>query len=281
MGGEIVVADPFQRYLGLEIASDAPRPSERDDVPYHLVGDLALSDNSNPGDYAHRAHSVIDDVLGRDRVPIVAGGTGLYLRGAVADLDMRPSPDPGVRAWAETLSVDTASALAELRRRDPRAAERIDGANPRRLARALERSVAGEEALGNDLWSAPDRLPTLLVGVDRPRAVLHALIAIRVRRELDEGLVDELTRALARPDLARGPAQVIGMREVAAVAAGDLPRDSLEQVLCARTRRLARMQATWMRRLAPAEVLDLGDDPAVDALPALVAMWRHARGDVG
>lgn len=199
MGGEIVVADPFQRYLGLEIASDAPRPSERDDVPYHLVGDLALSDNSNPGDYAHRAHSVIDDVLGRDRVPIVAGGTGLYLRGAVADLDMRPSPDPGVRAWAETLSVDTASALAELRRRDPRAAERIDGANPRRLARALERSVAGEEALGNDLWSAPDRLPTLLVGVDRPRAVLHALIAIRVRRELDEGLVDELTRALAPP----------------------------------------------------------------------------------
>ncbi len=103
IGGEIVVADPFQRYRGLEIAADSPRPAERAEVRYHLVGDLDLHEDSTAGGYAARAHAAIDGILAAGRLPIVAGGTGLYLRAALCDLEMRPPPDPAVRAWAEVM----------------------------------------------------------------------------------------------------------------------------------------------------------------------------------
>lgn len=281
VGGEVVVADPFQRYRGLEIAADSPRPRDLAEVRYHLVGDLDLGDDSTAGEYAARAHAAIDAIAGRGRVPIVAGGTGLYVRAALCDLDMRPAPDPGVREWAEALSRDPEAALAELRSRDPHAADAVDAANPRRVQRALERTAMGDAGVGTDIWAAPPRRPALVVGLDRPRPVLHALIAQRVRRELDEGLRGELEQALDRPDLARGPAQVIGMREVAAIRAGQMQPEGLEEALRVRTRRLARMQSTWMRRMAPDHVLDLGDRPADAAVDEVLALWRRAREGVG
>ena len=192
LGGEIVVADPFQRYRGLEIAADAPRPDERAAVPYHLVGDLDLAESSTAADFGARAAVVVDDVLRRGRVPIVAGGTGLYLRAALAELDFPPPPDPSVRASVEALVArDHVAAVEELERRDPALAGTTDLANPRRLARALELARSGAPR-GTRLFDAPDRHPTLLVAVTRPRPVLDARIEARVRRELDEGLVGSL-----------------------------------------------------------------------------------------
>ena len=280
LGGEVIVADPFQRYRGLEVAADAPRAAARADVAYHLVGDLDLTDDSTAGGYAQLAHAAIDDALLRGSVPIVAGGTGLYLRAALCALDMRPAPDPAVREWAERLAQDPQAALSELGARDPEAAASVDPANPRRLARALERAAGGEPGAGTDIWAAPYRLPTMLVFVDRPREVLNALIARRVRRELDEGLRDELEAALAVQGIARGPRQVIGMSEVQAIAAGDMQADGLEDALCARTRRLARMQRTWMRRMQPDAVIDLGDGPAEAAVAEIAGLWRRRREGV-
>lgn len=280
LGGEVVVADPFQRYRGLEIASDAPRAGRREEVPHHLVGDLSLSDDSTAGEYAAHAHRVVDDVSARGGLPVVAGGTGLYLRAALCALDMRPPPPAAVRAWAEDLADDPAAALAELEVRDPGAAMTVDAANPRRLARALERAATGEGATGHDIWAAPYRRPTLLVLVDRPREVLNALIAQRVRRELGEGLREELEAALDTRGLARGPAQVIGMAEVRAIRAGTLDPDALEEALCVRTRRLARMQRTWMRRMHPDLLLDLGDGPPEAAVPEITALVRRRREGV-
>ncbi len=282
LGAEIVVADPFQRYRGLEIAADAPRAQDRRQVAYHLVGDLDLAHDSTAGDFAERAHAVVDRLADDgDGVPIVAGGTGLYVRAALCDLAMRPPPPPEVRAWAEALAADPAAAMALLRSRDAAAADRVDPANPRRIARALERLEGGDDAASADIWQAPYRRPTLLVGVTRPRAVLHELIRQRVRREVAEGLVPELEGALARPDLARGPGQVIGMREVRAMQRGEMQGIDLEEALVVRTRRLARMQSTWLTRLRPDRVLDLADRPAGDACADVVAMWRRARGEVG
>ncbi len=113
--------------------------------------------------------------------------------------------------------------------------------------------------------------------MDRPPDVLERLIRTRVQRELDEGLVSELRRALARPDLARGPRQVIGMSEVQALDSGQMGEEALEDALVARTRRLARMQRTWMRRMHPDLVIDLGDGPAEDAVPRIMGAWRRAR----
>jgi len=283
LGGEIVVADPFQRYRGLEIAADSPRPADLAAVPHHLVGDLDLWEASTAADFAARAHAAVDDVLARGRVPVVAGGTGLYLRAALADLDFPPPPDPAVRLWAESLvRHDPSAAAAELGRRDPARAARVDVRNPRRLARALEQAAAGGagEGGGAGLFTAPLRRPTLLVALDRPRPVLDALIAARVRRELDEGLVGELERALGTPGVAREPLQIIGAREVAAVRRGEVPAQALPDLLAARTRRLARRQLQWLRRMPDAVPLPLGEEPAVAALGPLLELWRRAGGAV-
>jgi tRNA dimethylallyltransferase len=195
---------------------------------------------------------------------------------------MRPAPPVEVRDWAEALSTDAAAAMEELEVRDPAAAATIDGANPRRMARALERAAIGEPADGGgDIWSTPYRRPALLVGITRPREVIHRLIASRVRREIEDGLVAELEAALDRADLARGPGQVIGMREVAEMRSGGTDPSSLEEALNIRTRRLARMQDTWMRKMAPDVMVDLGDGPAADGVARVVAEWRRARGGVG
>lgn len=281
LGGEVVVADPFQRYRGLEIAADSPRPADTAEVPYHLVGDLDLSEDSSAGEFAERAHAAVDAVIRTGRVPIVAGGTGLYLRAALCRLQMRPPPDSEVRRWAEDLARDPAAALRELEARDPAAAAGIDRANPRRVLRALERAAMGDGQAGEGIWSAPYRTPTLLVCVDRPREVVNDLIRARVGREIAEGLRGELERALDHPDLSRGPAQVIGMREVAAIREGLMDESALEDALAARTRRLARMQRTWMRRMAPDVLIDLGDGAAEHAVSRIVSAWRRAREGVG
>jgi len=271
------VADPFQRYRGLEVAADAPRPAERDEVAYHLVGDLDLTQGSSAAEFAGLAHAAVDDVLGRGLVPVVTGGTGLYIRAALADLGFPAPPPDGVRSWAEGLvETDPEAARQELRRRDPVGAARVDLANPRRLVRALEVAAAGGDAGGARLWDGSTRHPTLLVAVNRPRPVLDALIAARVRRELQDGLIGELQNALSVPGVRREPLQIIGAREVMAMQRGEITAGDLPELLAARTRRLARRQLQWLRRWPEAVELELGDGPATDALPALLEAWGRA-----
>ena len=270
------MADPFQRYRGLEIAADSPRAREREEVPYHLVGDLDLHEASRAGDFAALAHAAVDDILTRGRVPIVTGGTGLYVRAALADIGFSGPVPHEVRARAEALvAEDLDEALARLRRLDADAAARVDAANPRRVARALELAEAGRPAArpSEPLWSGELRHPTVVVGIARPREVLHERIARRVRRELDEGLVAEIEAALDRPEgLSREAAQIIGVREVRAMRRGELDPGRLEEALAARTRRLARKQLTWLRKMAGIRWLDLGEADALEAVDAVRAM---------
>lgn len=279
LDGEIVVCDPFQRYRGLRIAADGPRDDERAAVAYHLVDDLTLDRGSSAADFAHRAHGCIDDILDRGRVPIVAGGTGLYILAATRQIDFPPPPDPQVRAWAEDLVAnDPDGARRALHARDPTAADTVDTANPRRLARALERA-AGGATTGTALFTAPYRHPTLLIALTRPRPVIDALIAQRVQREMDEGLRAELEAALDYPGVAREPLQVIGAAEVAAIRDGTLSEEQLPDRLATRTRRLARRQLQWLRRMPDARVIDLADEPATHAMGEVVQAWRDAGGD--
>lgn len=280
LGGEIVVADPFQRYRGLEIAADAPSPAERAEVRYHFVGDLSLDEASSAGAFGADAHAVIDAIAARGRVPIVTGGTALYLRAALADLGFPPTVPPAVREWASGLvESDPEAARRELSARAPDVAARIDAANPRRLARALElAAVPTDPARPIDrLWNGSMRRPTCLVCVTRPREDLDRLIAIRVRRELDDGLVAELERALDAPGVTREALQIIGAREVAGIRAGEIAPPVLANLLAARTRRLARRQLAWVRRWPDAITLDLGTAHSATALERLLAAWHaHA-----
>ena len=226
------MADPFQRYRGLEVAADSPRPAEAAEVRYHCVGDLALTERSTAAGFARAAHAAIDAAIARGAVPIVAGGTGLYLRAALTELGFPAEPAAEVRDWAEGLAARAPdSALAALRERDPEAAARVDAANPRRLARALAAAASGGAVPPSAaLWSDAMRRPALVVAVVRSREELDRRIAARVQRELDEGLVAELEAALETPGVSREAMQVIGAREVAALRAGE-PEAALARVL--------------------------------------------------
>ncbi|MDX6554892.1 MAG: tRNA dimethylallyltransferase [Miltoncostaeaceae bacterium] len=240
--------------------------------------DLDLHEASTAAGFARVAHDAVDAILARGQVPVVAGGTGLYLRAALADLGFPAPSDPAGRAEVEALvAADPAAAADELRARDPDAAARVDVANPRRLARALELARGGGAMPASaPLWSEACRHPTLLVAVTRPREVLDRRIAVRVRRELDEGLVAELEAAIDGPALSREAAQVIGVKEVLAIRAGELAPEALEDRLAARTRRLARRQLAWLRKTPGAIDLDLGEASAEDALPRLLELWGGA-----
>ena len=172
------------------------------------MGDLALTEGSTAAGFARLAHAAIDSALARGRVPVVAGGTGLYLRAALADLAFPDEPEPELREWSERLvEHDPAGALRALAARDPgggRARRRRQPAPAG--ARAAGRAAAAPRRAGaGELWSAQTRRPTLLVAVTRPREELDRRIAERVRRELDDGLVAEIEAALddARASRAR------------------------------------------------------------------------------
>ncbi len=222
---------------------------------------------------------MIDEILARGRRPIVAGGTGLYLRAALGELDFPPPIAESTRQDVERLvQDDLAGAVAELHRLRPDEAERIDLRNPRRVARSLELARAGADRPRTDrLWTATTRRPTTLIGVIRPRPALDRLIGARVRRELDDGLVDELARALDTPGLSRTAGQIIGMREVAELRAGAIPARDLPELLAARTRRLARAQLTWLRKTPGALTLDLGEEPPPSGLERLLELVRLGR----
>ena len=276
LGGEIVVCDPFQRYRGLEIAADAPSAADQRAVRYHMVGDLDLSEGSMAGDFAVLARQHVDEILARGNVPIVAGGTGLYLRLALTDVEMPPPVDEAIRASVESLvNEDLDGARAELRRLDPERAARVDPANPRRVARALEIARSCPRAATKDeLWTAPMRHSTLLVGVTRPTSVLSERIATRVDRELSDGLVAEIRALRERGDRHRAVDQIIGVREVAALDSGEIGTEDLPGALAQRTRRLARKQRTWLRKLPGLVELDLAEAPAAESLDALLVGWR-------
>ncbi len=271
------MADPFQRYRGLEIAADAPSATERAEVSYHMVGDLDLTQTSSAAGYAVAAHAAIDDILLRGRLPIVTGGTGLYLRAALAELDFPMQAPPDVRRLVEHLVAhDLLQAIDELGRRDPQTAARIDLRNPRRVSRALELARAGITRPAHDrLWTDITRHPTVLIGVTRPRETLDSRIARRVQRELDDGLVAEIEAALDTPGLSRTAAQIIGVREVLSLRAGEIDVTQIPDLLAARTRKLARAQLTWLRKTPAVDELDLGVAPSRNGLQALRERWSR------
>ncbi len=273
VGGQIIVADPFQRYVGLEIAADTPGARERSEVPHHMVRDLDLNATSTVADYARRAHRIVDDLATAGIPPVVSGGSGLYVRAALTDMDFPPEPPADVRRDVERLVADDLpAAVAELRERSPETASRIDATNPRRVVRALALARIGREQPDSGaLWSGATRRPTTIVGLTRPRAVLHRRIERRVDREIADGLVEELAAAASRTDLSRAAAQIIGMREVALHLAGDLSAEGLRERLIIRTRRLARAQDTWIRKTPGIVTVDLGDDEPEDHVPAVLA----------
>jgi tRNA dimethylallyltransferase len=250
VAAEPISADAFQVYRGLPILT--AQPAE----PTRLVAIRELHEEFSVGEYGPLAHAAIDEVLAAGRLPVVVGGTGLYLRAALAELELPPPPPPGLRERTvrlyERLGPERAHAL--LGERDPAAAAGVHANDRRRVVRALELTELGRSLAGPRLWAPEQRHPTLVVGLDVPREALSERIEARTRAMFDAGVEDEVARALAGT-LSSTAQKVLGLREVA-----ELPRAQATAQIALRTRQYAAYQRKWLRRVTGVVMID-GDRP--------------------
>ncbi len=247
-----VSADALQVYAGLETLTGVASAAERASLEHRLVSFLPLDATFSAGQYAELAHAEIDGLLAAGSRPIVVGGTGLYLRAALADLDLRPPPPEGARArWTAELERHGAPALhARLTRRVAWATEGIDRNDGQRIVRALELLDAGElepPEGPSQLWSDDLRHPTLLAGLSMEREALYERIDARVDEMLAAGASEEVRRAQAG-GVSETARKALGFEEL---LAGDV------EGMKRRTRNYARRQLTWMRKLAGAVTIDV------------------------
>jgi len=265
LGGEVVSADSMQAYDGLPILTAQP------DRPMRLVGIWPLSHEGSVAEYAVRAHAAIDELLAAGRTPVVAGGTGLYLRAALVDLGLPPAPPPDLRAhWEEVYDrLGAERAHQVLVERDPQAAARLHANDRRRVVRALELTELGSSLRpdADRLWTHDVRHDTIVFGLDVPSEVLLERIERRARQMFDAGVVEEAHAALAG-DVSSTAAHALGLREVV-----DLPRAKALEALIVRTRRYAAYQRKWMRRI-PGLVSVNGDRPPGEVADEIVQVAR-------
>jgi tRNA dimethylallyltransferase len=259
---EIVSADSMQVYGGLPILTNQSQ------TPARLVGVWPLDHEASVAEYQRLAHAAIDEILAAGRTPVVVGGTGLYLRAALADLSLPPAPEPGERErWEhlyDTEGPDRAHArLAEL---DPETAASVHENDRRRVVRGLE--LAGEERERERLWTEETRHPTLVFGLEVPKEEIERRIVQRTRRMFEAGVREEVERALAG-GVSPTARYAHGLADIAEHA-DDEP--AIEALL-ARTKRYAAYQRRWMRRI-PGLVSLPGNRPPGEIADAILEVAR-------
>jgi tRNA dimethylallyltransferase len=252
-----VSADALQVYAGLETLTGSASPGERALLDHRMLSFLPLDATFSVGEYAKLAHAEIDGLLAAGHAPIVVGGTGLYLRAALADLDLRPAPERGTRErlMAELQQHGAPALHARLAEHAPWAAQGMEQQDWRRIVRALELLDAGELApprAQSQLWSEELRHPTLLAALTMQREALYARIDARVEQMLAAGVLDEVRSAHAA-GVSMTARKALGFDEL---LAGDI------EAMKRRTRNYARRQLTWLRKLAGVTAIDVTDRSA-------------------
>jgi tRNA dimethylallyltransferase len=259
--GEIVSADAYQVYEGLEILTAKPSPALRARVPHHLIGEVPLTQSFDVAQYLRLAEERIAGIRARARIPNVVGGTGLYLRALTRGLADLPPADPALRARLDSQATDElVRQLAEL---DPDASKLVDLQNRRRLVRALEVCIlTGRPFSGfREQWNTPSVNVTGIV-LNRPREELRARIDQRTQAMFAAGVIDEVR---ATGEIGPTASQTLGWREVRALLAGTLSAAQCVHEIQQSTRQYAKRQLTWFRRESHLEWIDLeGEELSVE-----------------
>lgn len=260
---EIVNADAFQLYRGMDIGTAKVTPKQRRGIAHHQLDVLDIADEASVAAYQRDSRRDIDAVIDRGRLPLLVGGSGLYVRAATDVLEIPPT-DAAVRARLETELADVGvealrARLAEL---DPAAAEAIEARNGRRIVRALEVVELTGRPFSATLPRREYLRPTLVIGLRPERALLDEQIARRTRAMWDAGLLEEV-EVLRRDGLedTRTASRAVGYAQALDQLAGRLTREEAIEATAAATRRLVRRQESWFRadpRIAwlPSDLLD-------------------------
>ncbi len=253
-GGECLSADSMQIYRGLDLGTAKPTAADRQRVPHHLL-DLAdpheLERDFTVADWIAAAREAIAEIDRLGRVPIVVGGTHLYLQALLQGLFEGPAIDPGLRRSLEEMPL--ATLREELVRCDPEAAARIHPADRRRAVRAVEvhRQTGVPLSAWQTQWASQGTevaARAIVISIERPTAIANGRINRRVRAMLEAGWLEEVEGLLARGPLHRQAAEAVGYRELGEVLAGRRNLADAAEAIKIRTRRYAKQQRTWLKR---------------------------------
>lgn len=281
-GGEIVSADSMQVYRGMDIGTDKPTIEERARLPHHLIDIVDPDDPFSVADYQARTDAALADIWGRGRQPILVGGSGLYIRAVLEEMDFsRVPPDPDFRRrLLEKAKGKAAGALHQwLAEVDPAAAARIHPNDQRRIIRALE---VAESSGGADSGSGkvdrqrPPRYNSTQFGLTLEREELYRRIEARVDRMMAGGLVEEVRDLLARgldEDLVS--MKGLGYAQIAPYVRGQISLEEAVSRLKRDTRRFAKRQMTWFRADPRIEWIDVGEaGGAAAVVEAIRGKWQ-------
>ena len=264
---EIVALDSMQVYRGMDIGTATPAAPEQAEVPHHLINVVDPSQEFAVAELQARAATAIDDIRSRGAVPVLVGGTGLYVRAVIDDLRI-PGRYPAVRDDLEA-EPDTEALHRRLAELDPVAAGRMAPSNRRRIVRALEVTIGSDRpfsSYGPGLAHYP-ATPFVQVGLRWNRDRLDERIAARYRRQMADGFLDEV-RLLAAGPISRTAAQALGYKELLAHVRKEMSLDEALDLAIVRTRRFARRQERWFRRDPRIAWLD-----APTTAAAVLAAW--------
>jgi tRNA dimethylallyltransferase len=250
LGGEVVNADSMQLYRGMDIGTAKPDLAERDGVAHHLLDLWHVREAASVAEYRQRARAEIDRLRASGVVPILVGGSGLYVRAVLDELDF-PGTDPAVRARLEGELADVGAAVLHERLAglDPAAAAAVLPSNGRRIVRALEVIELTGGPFRAQLPEPRPHYPAVVIGLDREPADLDERVAERVDRMWAAGFVDEVA-ALAADGLREGPtaSRALGYAQVLAQLDGELTPEEARERTVSTTRRFVRRQRSWFRR---------------------------------
>jgi tRNA dimethylallyltransferase len=286
LGVRVISCDSMQLYRGLPLLTNQPSAEERAVVEHALVGVADPDEEWTAAQYAEHATAAVDADLARRGWALIVGGTGLYLRAALAPLAIPSVHDPTRRARLEERAAREGPDVLyeELRSLDPQAASRIHPRNVRRVVRALEVAIAvgpGAWSGRDDLWRPAYRHSTVVIGLSMERSLLYRRIDARARQMVAGGAVDEVRADRARRSLlpgaesragGRGVHKAIGYAEISAYLDGDATREQTVDRVAAATRRYARRQLTWMRKVPDAVIIDASSRTAADIAAEVLAL---------
>ena len=268
-GGEIVNCDSVAMYREFDIGTAKPSASERARVPHHLFDVVDPTQDMTAGEYAQRARQVLDEIKLRRRLPIVVGGTGLYLRALLEGLFAGPQRSEELRERLRTRATKRRADYLHriLRRLDRAAAEKIHANNVPKLIRAIEVCLASRQKM-TELWEqgrdALRGFQILRLGLDPDRAALYERINQRAERMFVTGLIDETQSLLQKYGMAARPLASLGYKQAAQLLRGEITREQALQAAQQAHRNYAKRQMTWFRREPEVAWLKgFGDDPRI------------------
>jgi tRNA dimethylallyltransferase len=271
LGGEVVNADSMQLYRGMDIGTAKPTAEQRGGVPHHLLDIWDVTQTASVADYQQQARACIERLLARGVMPVLVGGSGLYVRAVLDDIEF-PGTDPDVRAGleVEAAAVGSAALHARLAAADPAAASAIAPENTRKIVRALEViALTGRPFTAALPAYGEPRYDAVQLGLDLPTDLLDQRVETRVESMVSAGFLDEVVR-LDAAGIRRGvtASRALGYAQLLAVLDGQMTLAKAVADTSRATRRFVRRQRSWFRRDPRIRWFDANDDPLEAVLAA-------------